>query len=272
MKGFIKQRLKTALNEEYVIDKYGDKLKTDKSWGDLKFPVSEYKTRVKDFLVHIIMEDRGVSEKSFKAFDEIISEVKDFFINNDAMTKLIKEYEAKKARPEYVAEKIYNEHYNTKEDINESTGGDFIYRGYNCKIPYFERFDSYGCFVYEDDKYIFGMRGPVGSLKDARNLAIDSINRMISRGSLNESTKKSKFAKLEDNKVPLTDEEREKVMNADAVWHHGPNGTPSPAVWKSKNPKTGKITYITHTHRAYNTAPTLKGAIGRYHDFIKGTS
>lgn len=84
--------------------------------------------------------------------------------------------------------------------------------------------------------------------------------------------KKSELEVLEDNKVPLTDEEREKVMAADAVWHHGPNGKPSPAVWKSKHPKTGKITYVTATHRAYNTAPTLKGAIGRYHDFIKGTA
>jgi hypothetical protein len=84
--------------------------------------------------------------------------------------------------------------------------------------------------------------------------------------------KKSKFEKLKDNKVPLTDEERKKVMDADAIWHHGPNGAPSPAVWKSKDKKTGKITYVTNTHRAYNTAPTLKGAISRYHKFIKGTA
>ena len=89
---------------------------------------------------------------------------------------------------------------------------------------------------------------------------------------LTETKAKSEFDKLEDNKVPLTPEERKKVIDADAVWHHGPNGKESPAVWKSKNPKTGKVTYITHTHRAYNTAPTLKGAIGRYHDFIKGTA
>lgn len=83
--------------------------------------------------------------------------------------------------------------------------------------------------------------------------------------------KKSKFEKLEDNKVPLTDEERAKVMDAKATWNHGPGGKPSPAVWKSKG-KDGKMTYVTHTHRAYNTAPTLKGAIGKYHSFIKGTS
>ena len=82
----------------------------------------------------------------------------------------------------------------------------------------------------------------------------------------------SEFARLKENRVPLTDEERQKVMAAKAVWHHGPNGEPSPAVWKSKDPKTGKVTYVTNTHRAYNTAPTLAGAITRFHKFIKGTA
>ena len=87
---------------------------------------------------------------------------------------------------------------------------------------------------------------------------------------LNEKAK-SKFQKLQDNKVPLTHEEREEVMSRKAVWHHGPHGEETPAVWKSKG-RDGKMTYITHTHRAYNTAPTLKGAIARYHNFIKGTA
>lgn len=100
----------------------------------------------------------------------------------------------------------------------------------------------------------------------------ESEIRKIIRKTIIEEAKKSDFEKLQDNKIPLTDEEREKVMKADAIWHHGPNGAPSPAVWKSKNKKTGKITYVTHTHRAYNTAPTLKGAISRYHKFIKGTA
>jgi len=82
---------------------------------------------------------------------------------------------------------------------------------------------------------------------------------------------KSKFKKLQDNKVPLTDEERKQVMDADAVWHHGPNGKATPAVWKSKD-KEGKITYVTNTHRAFQARPTLKGAISIYHSFIKGTS
>lgn len=82
---------------------------------------------------------------------------------------------------------------------------------------------------------------------------------------------KSEFQKLKDNKVRLTPEERKQCMSKKAVWHFN-GGSPSPAVWKSKDPKTGKTTYVTNTHRAYNTAPTLKGAIGRYHKFIKGTA
>lgn len=98
-----------------------------------------------------------------------------------------------------------------------------------------------------------------------------AVRKIIRKIFLNEA-KKSKFEKLKDNKVPLTDEEREKVMTAKAVWHHGPNREETPAVWKSKDKKTGKFTYICHTHRAYNTAPTLKGAISRFHKFIKGTA
>jgi len=81
----------------------------------------------------------------------------------------------------------------------------------------------------------------------------------------------SDFKKLEKNKVDLTPEERKIVIDKKAVWHFN-GGNPSPAVWKSVDPKTKKVTYVTNTHRAYNIAPTLKGAIGRYHSFIKGTA
>lgn len=76
---------------------------------------------------------------------------------------------------------------------------------------------------------------------------------------------------LKSNRIKLSPEEREQVMKAKAVWHHGLKGAPSPAVWKSKNSK-GKIIFVTNTHRAYNTAPTLKGAISKYHKFIKRTA
>ncbi len=85
------------------------------------------------------------------------------------------------------------------------------------------------------------------------------------------SEAKSEFEKLKDNKMPLTDEERAEVMKKKAVWHNGPNGTENAAVWKSKD-KNGKITYVTHTHRAYETASTLKGAISKFHNVIKATA
>lgn len=81
----------------------------------------------------------------------------------------------------------------------------------------------------------------------------------------------SKFEQLKKNEVVLSTEEREAVMKSKAVWHHGKDGEATPAVWKSVN-EDGKSTFVTHTHRAYNTASTLKGAISRFHDFIKGTS
>lgn len=98
-----------------------------------------------------------------------------------------------------------------------------------------------------------------------------NINDILVDLLITETKKKSKLAKLKDKKVALTADEREIVMDAKAVWHHGPNGEETPAVWKSID-KKGKVTFVTDTHRAYNTAPTLKGAIGRYHDFIKGTA
>jgi hypothetical protein len=85
-----------------------------------------------------------------------------------------------------------------------------------------------------------------------------------------ESCKEPDFNTLKKNKVKLTDEERKEVMKSDAVWHHGSNGEPTAAVWKSE--VDGKIWYVTNTHRAYNVRPTLKGAISRYHKFIKGTA
>ena len=80
------------------------------------------------------------------------------------------------------------------------------------------------------------------------------------------------YKSLRKNSIPLSDEERREALKRKAVWHHGPNGSEVSAIWKSKNPKTGKITYVTNTHRAMNTAPTLKGAIDKFFGFIKDTA
>ena len=79
-----------------------------------------------------------------------------------------------------------------------------------------------------------------------------------------------KIKDLKKHQAPLTSEELKLVMDRKAVWHMN-GGAPSPAVWKSKG-KDGKVIYITNTHRAAATAPTLKGAIGKFHNFIKSTA
>ena len=78
------------------------------------------------------------------------------------------------------------------------------------------------------------------------------------------------FKTLKKNKVALSKEERAEVMKAKATWNHGPKGQPTPAVWKSV--VDGKTWYVTNTHRAMNSAKTLKGAINKYHNFIKSTA
>lgn len=81
----------------------------------------------------------------------------------------------------------------------------------------------------------------------------------------------NEFKSLQKYKKPLSPEERDECMKGKATWHHGPKGEETPAVWKSVC-KKGKTTFITNTHRAFNTATTMKGAIKKYHDFIKGTA
>ena len=82
---------------------------------------------------------------------------------------------------------------------------------------------------------------------------------------------KSSFAILKKNKIPLTPEEYAIVMKREAIWHHGPHGEKTPAVWKSKD-SHGNIIYVTNTHRAYQTGKTLESTINKYHKFIKGTA
>jgi len=67
---------------------------------------------------------------------------------------------------------------------------------------------------------------------------------------------------LEKNKKALTDDERAQVNAADL----------ESTIWKSVDPKSGKTTYITHTHRASATSSTLKGAISVAKNHIDSTS
>ena len=72
------------------------------------------------------------------------------------------------------------------------------------------------------------------------------LRQLISENLLLE--KKSEFQRLRDAKIPLTAEERKECMDKKAVWHFNGQGA-SPAVWKAPD-SSGKIWYITNTHRA----------------------
>jgi hypothetical protein len=78
------------------------------------------------------------------------------------------------------------------------------------------------------------------------------------------------FKTLKKHQVKLEPEERALAMKRKAIWHQGPGGTPSCAIKKSI--VKGKTWYWTHTHRALQSKPTLKGAVRIFHDFIKGTA
>jgi len=69
---------------------------------------------------------------------------------------------------------------------------------------------------------------------------------------------------LKENKVSLTDEEIKEIKDKGAVWENGDLG-----VWKSN--VDGKDWFVSHTHRAFQCKPTLKGGIKAF-DFIETTS
>jgi len=137
---------------------------------------------------------------------------------------------------------------------------------------------SYPDMSDDDDSFWAIVTKIFKNIRDSKkNESIDRLRVLSGLEPLYERA--SEYEKLKKNKKPLTDDERKECFKADAVWHYASSINPLTgkkerkvaAVWKSVD-KDGKETFVTNTHRAYNTAPTLKGAIRRFHDFIKGTA
>ena len=77
-----------------------------------------------------------------------------------------------------------------------------------------------------------------------------------------------RFPTLKKAKELLKGEEREQAMKAGAVWNMGNSDKPSCAIWKAN--VNGKTWYVCHTHRCFQSRPTLKGAIKAF-EFVKST-
>ena len=129
-----------------------------------------------------------------------------------------------------------------------------------------------GRFVNENALREFGREVDTEEVS-ANIVSIDGTKEMTLIDYMNSlkvaKTKEPKMEILKKNKKALTEDERKEVMDSGEVWHHGPNGEATPAVWKSE--VDGKTWYVCNTHRAYQCKPTLKGAISSY-DFIETTS
>lgn len=89
---------------------------------------------------------------------------------------------------------------------------------------------------------------------------------------------------LQELRTEMTKSELDEVFKRKAVWHHGPNGEETSAIWKAQDVKRSikeagnklapqvKFLYVTNTHRAMATSKTLEGAINKFHSFIKRTA
>ena len=121
--------------------------------------------------------------------------------------------------------------------------------------------------------YIFDSvkRNVIDSLKReglSRVTSWTARNPTLESAPIQEAKRPSQKA-LKDNRVALDPEERKLVMRRKAVWHHGPGGNASPAIWKSV--VNGKTYYGCNTHRAIQVKNNLKAAI-RAFAFIKTTA
>ena len=96
--------------ENKTINKFGDEVELDKNWPGFKFPVSDFKTKVKDHVVSIIMDSEGISEKNFSKVDETIEKVKGICSGKEIMD-LINKHESENFRPSYVAEIIFHNYF-----------------------------------------------------------------------------------------------------------------------------------------------------------------
>lgn len=71
---------------------------------------------IRDDIIQIIVDVRGISEKAFKAYDEVIDEVKELCNNNPEIYEKAQKYYEKGKRLRLLAEECYDKYYNEKRE------------------------------------------------------------------------------------------------------------------------------------------------------------
>lgn len=71
---------------------------------------------IRDNIIQIIMDERGISEKAFKSYDEVIDEVKKLCDNNSEIYEKAEKYYQKGKRLKLLAEECYDKYYKKGEN------------------------------------------------------------------------------------------------------------------------------------------------------------
>lgn len=110
-----------SMRDKKIKSFYEHQLSINESFRDVKKGMtlvelinhkSSYSDRVANCLIDIITRTRGISEKSFSRYDEVIKEVETFYEKNQPeLSELINRFETNDWRPEYCAEEIYANYF-----------------------------------------------------------------------------------------------------------------------------------------------------------------
>lgn len=69
------------------------------------------KKRIRDLITHIVVSDRGISEKSFSEYDNVIKEVEDLCNSNPEIYEWVQDYYDSGSRLELLSEEVYDKFF-----------------------------------------------------------------------------------------------------------------------------------------------------------------
>lgn len=109
-------------SEFNINERYSTSIET-KIINGFKIPKTYFIDYVFDHIVYIICNEKHISEKNFKEYDNIINYTKEIFDINEEIINDINDFEIDDKRYEYCAEYIYNKYFNLPKnnDIEEIT-------------------------------------------------------------------------------------------------------------------------------------------------------